>query len=207
MNSEVNNFKQRLLQSLPLIITTIVCIMVVTGVYHLTHEEISANKQKAALKIINEVMPVAHDNNVFADRIEVTVPAFINQSNSVSVYRARRNNQAVAASLMPVIARGYNGDIQIVIGISYDGRLTGVRVIRHQETEGLGDNIHQNKSDWLKAFNGHSLETTAEKQWAVKKDGGDFDQLSGATITPRSVINTVYKTLEYYSKNREQFYK
>ncbi len=95
----------------------------------------------------------------------------------------------------------------MVIGIAYDGTLTGVRIISHKETERLGDNIHQDKSNWILGFNDRSLENTDEKKWAVKKDGGDFDQISGATITPRTVINIVYKVLEYYSENRDSFYE
>jgi len=192
---------------LPLLIISLLCVIVLTIVHQLTNEKIIENKQRAALKIINDVMPVDHDNDIFTDKTEIEAPAFLETSAHITVYRARLNNAPVAVSLIPIVAKGYNGNIAMVIGIAYDGTLTGVRIINHKETEGLGDNIHQDKSNWILGFNDRSLENTDEKMWAVKKDGGDFDQISGATITPRSVINIVYKVLEFYSENRDSFYQ
>jgi electron transport complex protein RnfG len=116
------------------------------------------------------------------------------------------NNQPVGLVFMPVIAKGYNGNIKLITGVSFDGTLLAVRVLTHQETEGLGDGIDHNKTDWINTFSGFTFENTLPGNWAVKNDGGSFDQLSGATITSRGVINAVRKSLEYYKLNRDRLY-
>jgi len=183
----------------------ILSLIAIVVVHNLTKDKISINKEQAALTVINEVIPVKYDNDLFQDKITIDVPAYINHTKTITVYRARLNNEPVAISLMPIISKGYNGNISLVIGIAYNGDLMEVRIINHNETEGFGDQAHQDNSKWLFGFNGYSLET-AEEKWAIKKDGGEFDQLSGATITSRSIINIIYKTLKYYSKNRDKFY-
>jgi len=198
--------KQKLTSALPLTITSLVCLLIIVVVHNFTKNKISINKELAALAVISEVLPVEYDNDLFQDKIDIDVPNYINNTHKISVYRARLNNQAVAVSLMPIITKGYNGNLSLIIGISYEGKLTGIKILQHNETESFGNQVHQDNSDWLFGFNGHSLETT-KKQWAIKKDDGEFDQLSGATITSRSIINILYKTLEYYSENRDKFYK
>lgn len=198
--------KQKIRSILPLTITSLVCLIAIVAVHHFTKDKISINKEQAALAVITEVLSVEYDNDLFQDKIEIDVPVYINNTNKMTVYRARYNNQPVAVTLMPVINKGYNGNISLVVGISYDGKLTGVRILSHNETAGFGDQAHQDNSDWLFGFKGYSLDT-AEKKWAIKKENGEFDQLSGATITSRSIINILYKTLEYYSANRDKFYK
>jgi H+/Na+-translocating ferredoxin:NAD+ oxidoreductase subunit G len=197
--------KQKIKTILPLTVATLICFIVLVSVNHFTKEKISINKEQAALAVISDVLPIEYDNDLFQDKIELDVPTYINNTNKISVYRARLKNQAIAVSLMPVITKGYNGNISMVIGISYDGKLTGIKIISHNETEGFGDQAHQDNSNWLLNFHGYSLDTD-KKHWAIKKDEGEFDQLSGATITSRSIITILYKTLEYYSEHREQFY-
>ena len=197
--------KQRLKSIIPLTITSIICFIVITIVHHFTKEKIEFNKEQAALAVISEVLPVEYDNNLFQDKIELEVPSYINNTNNLSIYRARLNNQPVAVSLMPIVTKGYNGNISLIIGISYEGELIGIKILKHNETEGFGNQAHQDNSNWLLNFYGQSLETS-KKDWAIKKDNGEFDQLSGATITSRSIINILYKTLEYYSEHRDKFY-
>lgn len=198
--------KQKIISILPLTITSLVCFVAIITVHNLTKNKISINKEQTALAVITEVLPVEYDNDLFQDKIEIDVPVYINNTNKITVYRARYNNQPVGVSLIPITNKGYNGNISLVVGISYEGSLLGVRIIEHNETTGFGDQAHQDNSDWLGGFKGYSL-ATAEKKWAIKKDKGEFDQLSGATITSRSIINILYKTLEYYSANRDKFYK
>jgi H+/Na+-translocating ferredoxin:NAD+ oxidoreductase subunit G len=199
--------KQNISSILPLTITSLVCFIFIIIVHNISKDKISINKERAALAVINEVMPIKYDNDLFNDNVIIDVPAYINPTKSITAYRARVNNQPRAVSLMPVMTKGYNGNISLIIGIAYDGALTGVRILQHNETEGFGDKAHQDKTDWLLGFNNHSFEGLPEEKWAVKKDGGEFDQLSGATITSRSIINIVYKVLEYYSENRNSFYE
>ena len=101
---------------------------------------------------------------------------------------------------------GYNGNITLLAGINRDGSLRGVRVVSHKETPGLGDAIEAEKSDWIRAFSGRSLRDPAAEQWTVQRDGGEFDQFTGATITPRAVVNAVRMALEYYEANRGRLF-
>lgn len=206
MNPENNSLKQKLIPVLPLLIISLLCVIAISVTHHLTKEKIKENKERAALAIINEVIPVEYDNDLLMDKAVVSVPKSINPSGSITAYRARQKNQAVAVSLMPIVTKGYSGNINLLIGISSDGKLVGVKILQHKETEGFGDQAHQDNSDWLLGFYGYSLETP-EKKWAIKKDDGEFDQLSGATITSRSIINIIYKTLEFYSEHRDTFYE
>jgi electron transport complex protein RnfG len=117
-------------------------------------------------------------------------------------YRARLNQQAVAV-IFPVIApNGYSGKIKLLVAINPQGSLLGVRVLSHKETAGLGDAIEKNKSDWIDSFNHRSLINTPERAWQVKRDGGDFDQFTGATITPRAVVKAVHNSLLYYQQHK-----
>lgn len=190
----------------PLCVLAVLCIAAVVIANNLARESISFNQQAERLKIIKEVMTLRHDNDLVSDRIEVKDKSFINPGLPVVVYRARRNGRPVGVVFMPVRARGYNGIIDLVIGISYAGELTGVRIRDHKETEGLGDQVHQDNSDWIYGFNQRSLANTRPGAWTVRGDGGDFDQLSGATITPRGIINAVKYTLEYYEINKENLF-
>ncbi|WP_281648501.1 electron transport complex subunit RsxG [Parendozoicomonas sp. Alg238-R29] len=117
-------------------------------------------------------------------------------------------NSQPAAVILPVVAPdGYNGRIQLLVSVNYQGELTGVRVVSHKETPGLGDSIERRVSDWILSFAGKSLLYPEADGWAVEKDGGDFDQFTGATITPRAVVGAVYRALEYFSQNREELFQ
>ena len=191
---------------IPLVLLTLVCAVLLYISNKLTQEKITANARELQLGIINSVMPLPHNNQLYDDFIEVSEPGYFRNADTVIVFRARINGQPVGVALLPVLAKGYNGNIQLIIGISFDGTLLAVRTIKHNETEGLGDHIDHNKSDWINRFSGLSLDNTPPEDWSVKSDGGNFDQLSGATITSRGVINAVRKSLEYYKLNRDRLY-
>ena len=143
-------------------------------------------------------MPLDYDNILHEDTKDVA-------NLSTRVYRARLQNEFIGLVFMPIVATGYNGKINLAMGVSYDGMLTGVRIVEQHETSGLGDGIDQNNSDWILDFDKRSLSNT--QTWALKRDGGDFDNLSGATISPRGVINAVKLTLDYYAINRSALYQ
>jgi Na+-translocating ferredoxin:NAD+ oxidoreductase subunit G len=171
-----------------------------------TAERIAENERQSLLDNLHQVLPSKlHDNDLYKDSIEVTSP-LLGSNKPVAVYRARKQGQPVAVIIASIAPAGYGGPIKLLIGVRYDGTLTGVRVLYHKETPGLGDAIEVEKSDWILRFAGLSLTNPKESQWKVKKDGGVFDQFTGATITPRLVVRTVLNTLRYYKQNREMLF-
>jgi len=145
-----------------------------------------------------------HDNNLLKDTIVLHAPLeFADHEAGITFYRARMKGEVVAAAFK-VVGMGYSGAIDIMMCVNRDGSIMGVRVISHAETPGLGDKIEAAKSDWINRFSGLSLANRNKQQWAVKKDGGEFDQFSGATITPRAVVRAVHKGLEYFNEHREE---
>jgi Na+-translocating ferredoxin:NAD+ oxidoreductase subunit G len=174
----------------------------------LTRERIAANERAALQRGIQAVLPpTAYNNDLLADTRTVVNPTLFGTEAPVVVYRARRDSQPVAAILTPVAPDGYSGAIKLLVAIHYDGRLAGVRVISHHETPGLGDGIEADRSDWILNFNGRSLDNPALPLWEVKRDGGAFDQFTGATITPRAVVKIIRRTLQYFEENREMLFR
>lgn len=165
---------------------------------------IEAGRQRALMQPVLEVMPLAFDNDLLADR---TTLEGLDQPLSATVYRARTSGHPVGVVIAPVVARGYNGGIELAVGIAYDGALTGVRVLRHRETPGLGDQVDQRHTRWVDQFPGRSLADTPAEQWAVTADGGRFDAISGATITPRGIVRAVRGVLERYRADPGSLYR
>ncbi len=175
--------------------------------YEGTAERIAENERQALLRSLHQIIsPESHDNDIYADVITVHDKALLGSKDGVNIYRARLGGQPVAAVINSVAPDGYNGTIKLLVGIHYDGTLAGVRVINHRETPGLGDGIEAERSDWILGFNDRSLTNPDEAGWKVKKDGGTFDQFTGATITPRAVVKAVHNTLRYYQQHRETLF-
>lgn len=173
-----------------------------------TEERILENERQALLRNLHEIIPPEkHDNEIFTDTIQVTSPYFLGTDDPITVYRARKDGQPVAAALTPVAPDGYNGPIKLLVGIYHDGAVAGVRVISHHETPGLGDAIEAERSDWIHSFSGRSLGNPPPRDWRVAKDGGAFDQFTGATITPRAVVKAVGKTLVYFERHRGELFR
>lgn len=172
-----------------------------------TRGRIAANERATLLARLAKMLPTgSFDNDVIGDTLQVRDPTLLGSKNPVTVYRARLKGKPVAAVLTPVAPDGYSGDIKLLVGIRYDGTLTGVRVLDHHETPGLGDAIEENRSDWITRFTGDSLVKPGEAGWKVKRDGGSFDQFTGATITPRAVVKAVHGCLLYFAQNREKLF-
>lgn len=185
--------------------------LVGTGLVAVTYsgtKDIIAEAQRTALEAsLNQLVPAdRYDNQVTEDRIEVVAPEWLGTDQPVTIYRARKNGQPVALFATPHAPDGYSGPIQLLIGVYADGTLAGVRVLAHKETPGLGDGIEERRSPWILMFTGKSLTDPPLEQWKVKKDGGAFDQLTGATITPRAVIKAIRNFLEYFQKHREALF-
>jgi len=153
---------------------------------------IEANERAQRVARLAEVLGgTRYDNDLLQDVLTVRDAERLGTDEPLPVYRARQAGQPVAAILTAVAPDGYSGSIRLLVGIDTEGRLLGVRVLAHRETPGLGDAIEQHKSTWIDGFKGRSLGDPALERWQVKKDGGDFDQFTGATGTPRAVVRAV----------------
>ncbi|MAX52765.1 MAG: electron transport complex subunit RsxG [Methylophaga sp.] len=172
-----------------------------------TRQQIKENERQALLDAINILIPhEQYDNAILQDTILLPATESLGTEEPTQVFRARKQDQPVAVILTVVAPNGYSGRIKMLVGIYNDGTLAGVRVINHKETPGLGDKIDASRSDWIKQFEGLSLENPSSAKWKVKKDGGAFDQFTGATITPRAVVRAVKGSLEYFKNHREALF-
>ncbi|MGI9321922.1 MAG: electron transport complex subunit RsxG [Thiogranum sp.] len=173
-----------------------------------TAERIADNQRKALLKSLNELVPShRYDNDIFADTLYAESSELLGTDQPIPVYRARKNGWPVAAVLAAVAPDGYNGPIRLLVAVNLDGTLAGVRVVQHRETPGLGDAVEAERSDWIQGFKGKSLTDPAKKGWKVKRDGGIFDQFTGATITPRAVVKAVHKALLYFQLHAHKLFE
>jgi Na+-translocating ferredoxin:NAD+ oxidoreductase subunit G len=163
-----------------------------------TRDAIAERQAEDLLASLSQVIPAAsHDNDLLADTL--TLPS---DQGEVTVYRALRG-LAVTGVAFETVGQGYAGPIRVLLGVGADGRVLGARVLAHTETPGLGDKIEAARDDWILAFDGKALGDPPESGWAVKKDGGDFDQFSGATITPRAVVEAVKAGLDLFAEHRD----
>jgi len=179
-------------------------------VFYGTVERIALQRQQAERAALTAVMPdITHDNDLLADSFLLDPAssqypdiALLGLSSARPAYRARLAGTISGVILPLETADGYSGSITLLVGLSTAGVITGVRVLEHRETPGLGDKIEPRISPWILGFEHRSLDNTAEVLWRVKKDGGDFDQFVGATITPRAVVAAVHQALQFFARNR-----
>lgn len=163
-----------------------------------TLDDIGARALEDKQNSLSQVLPdELHDNNPVTDTLTLTNP----EGKEITVYRARKGD-AVTGVAYEIFGTGYAGEIRLMMGIATDGKLLGVRVLAHKETPGLGDKIEAKKGPWIERFTGLSLGNPPLERWKVKKDGGDFDQFAGATITPRGVVAAVRKGQEFFAENK-----
>jgi len=170
----------------------------------LTSDRIAEQAARAEAKALFEIIPEStHNNDLLNDTVVLPASNRLSIDVPVTAWVARQDGQPVGI-IMPVVAPdGYSGTIKLLVGIDPEGTVLGVRVISHKETPGLGDRIETRKSDWIKNFEGRSLNNPQPREWNVKKNGGVFDQFTGATITPRAVVKAVQKSLVYFRQNRQ----
>ncbi len=187
-------------------------LVVVTN--YLTEDRIANNLRQAMLSKFSAILPVdpgpeapIMGNDILDDRIQVRAPDLLG-APATDVYRVRQGGRPVAVILNPTVPDGYAGPIRLLVAVKTDGTLGGVRVLDHHETPGLGDRIEERKSDWIKVqFEGKGLGHPPEDRWLVKRDGGDFDQFTGATITPRSIVKAVRNTLKFVAREGDALYE
>jgi electron transport complex protein RnfG len=168
-----------------------------------TRDAIAAREAEDLLASLSQVIPAElHDNDLLANQMVLTIDGPEGVPEVLNVYRALQGLD-VSAVAYEIVGQGYAGPIHILIGIGADGRVLGVRVLNHVETPGLGDKIEIARDDWIIDFNGRSLNDPEPDGWAVKKDGGIFDQFSGATVTPRAVVAAIRGGLEVFAEHRD----
>lgn len=204
----MNIFRNMIISAIVLSLFAAAGTFFVSYTYDNTIDRIKENKRLALLKAFHILIPpTAHDNDVFTDIITVQNKDLLGSKKPVNIYRARKENKPIAVIINSIAPDGYSGKIELLVAINFNGALAGVRVLHHKETPGLGDAVEENRSDWITKFKQLSLTNPDKKGWAVKRDGGEFDQFTGATITPRAVVKAVYNTLRYYKEHRDTLYE
>lgn len=170
-----------------------------------TRPVIEKSEQAEKLALINQVLPKSlYDNDLLAAHRELPADDLLGTRKPTSMWLATKSGQPAGIVLEAIAPEGYSGDIGLLVGISADGVITGVRVTRHKETPGLGDYIELAKSHWVLQFNGKRMEKNDKAHWRVKKDGGEFDARAGATVTPRAIVKAARQALEYFHTHRDE---
>jgi len=180
----------------------------VSSVYKVTSPLIEKNIQKKLLQMLGSVIPeTIHDNNLLNSTIEVAPSSLLSSKDKTTIYQAKLNNKVTAIAFKTTAPDGYSGNISLLVGVLKSGQITAIRVISHKETPGLGDKVDVERSEWIHSFEKTSLDTPDKAHWKVKKDGGYFDQFTGATITPRAVVKASYKALIYVDQHKQLLFE
>lgn len=179
----------------------LVAAALLAGTWALTRDRITDAEQRAKLQALEIVLPPdRYDNDPIADAVQVRAPAWLG-GESATVSRARLAGAPSALVLDVMAPDGYAGPIRLLVAVAADGTVLGVRVTAHQETPGLGDDIEAGRSDWITRFTGRALGNPPSPRWRVQRDGGDFPQFAGATLTPRAVVAAVRRTLQFVARH------
>ena len=199
--------KASFLTAMNVLFFTVIGTFLLAITYFQTHDRIAQSEQAEKLKLISQLIPSnSFDNDIVADTQRLAPDVLLGTTISSTAYRARLHGQPVGVVLEAVAPDGYSGRISLIIAIQADGSLGGVRVVEHKETPGLGDYIDIAKSAWITGFDGKSLVPQRDADWQVKKDGGQFDYMAGATITPRAVVKAVHKALQYFALHHDTLF-
>ncbi len=184
--------------------------LLLAGTHLATKDKIADSQRRAAQKALLEIIPdERHDNDILTDTLSIPQRYWstLGLKKGGELHLARNNGKVFALIVPAVAPDGYSGAIEMIIGINMDGKIAGVRVLNHNETPGLGDKVELKKSPWVLSFDGKSIGSPPAERWKVKKDKGDFDQFTGATITPRAVVTQVAQTLHYFSEDKNRILK
>lgn len=180
-----------------------ICTALVAGTHAVTAPRIAANEQAYLEQSLQPVLQgIEYDGMLSESTITVPPPHDLPGDDPVTVYRVYADGAPIAALFVVEARGGFSGPIRLLVGVDAGGAVTGVRVLSHRETPGLGDKIDADKSDWALQFTGRSLGDPEATGWAIRRDGGEFDQLTGASITPRAVIRGIRETLQYFDANQ-----
>lgn len=199
--------KASFLTALNLLFFAVIGTALLALTYNLTHDIIAKSEEQEKLKLIAQILPTgSYDNDIMKDTAMLAADPLLGTDAETTAYRGRLAGQPSIVVLQATAPDGYGGRIQLIVAAKQDGRLGGVRVISHKETPGLGDYIDAAKSHWIDTFTGLSLATRKDTDWKVKKDGGAFEHVAGATVTPRAVIKAVHKALQYVQAHQTELF-
>lgn len=193
--------------AMTLIAFAVVFTALLVFIFQLTKLPIEKSEAAARLSLFRQIVPEnMHNNDLLKDKLMIAPSDLLGNKQPTIANRARINNVPAAVIVEAIAHDGYSGDIKLLIAIKADGSISGVRVLAHKETPGLGDYIDIAKDNWIKLFDGESLLKTPESAWKVKKDNGKFDYMAGATITPRAIVKAVHKALQYFEMNKQALF-
>ncbi|MGI1987933.1 electron transport complex subunit RsxG [Shewanella glacialipiscicola] len=185
----------------------LICTGLVAVVNQQTADKITQQEQQELMRVLHQLIPdEIHDNDLTAQCTLLLDKDALGTDNPMPAYIATMAGKPVAIAIETIAPDGYNGNIKLIVGVNTQGEVLGVRTLTHQETPGLGDKIELRKSNWVSQFVGKMLDSQDDKQWLVKKDGGDFDQFTGATITPRAYVKAVKNAVWYFNNNQAQIF-
>jgi len=188
-------------------VIAVAAALLVTSSYEFAKDRIAANERARLVASLNSVLdPTIVGADLNPVLISASDTELLGSDEPIDVFIVLTDGRPAAAVFATIAPDGYNAEIQLLVGISIDEKITGVRVVRHRETPGLGDAIEIAKSDWITQFDGKSLADPMLPLWAVDKDEGAFDSLTGATVTPRAVIKAVKNTLLYFAAHKDELF-
>ena len=184
-----------------------ICTTLVAATYRLTTERIAANEQAwLEQSLLPALGDVNHEGNIIESRVVLEPPHAPPGDDAAFIYRAYSGGAPVAALFAVTAKGGYAGPIRLLVGVDVAGSVTGVRILEHRETPGLGDGIEATRSDWVYQFDGRSIGDPPAAAWQLSVDGGEFDQLTGASVTPRAVIKAIRETLLYFGAHHAEIF-
>jgi len=184
-----------------------ICTALVAVTHHVTAIRILANELEYLEQSLIPVLGgIAYTNDLPGSVLIIEPPHDLPGAGPVTVYRAYSGATPVAALFVVTARDGFSGSIKILIGIDTSASVTRVRILEHSETPGLGDLIEASKSEWIHQFENTSLSMPTRQSWSIKRDGGEFDQLTGASITPRAIIKAIKETLLYFETHRDSIF-
>lgn len=171
--------------------------LLVSGIQQLSGDRAALNHAADELRLLQDVLPDDFDNQPLQDMKMYRNPELLGTSKAMPVYFARRGEEFLGMAVTVMAPDGYVAPIRLLVGIDPGGQVIGVRITEHRETPGLGDRIEHTRTDWLQQLRGKSLQGARSEAWRVRREGGEFDQLSGATVTSSAVLRAVESALQF----------